>query len=55
MSDVGFLLDSSGSLKENYQKEKDFLKAIARSFGISAGGSRAAVITFSENAKSSIR
>ena len=45
--DVGFILDSSGSLKDDYQNEKDFLKNLAGTFGISKDGSRASVITFS--------
>ena len=39
--DVGFVLDSSGSLRTEYHKEKDFLKALAGAFNISPGGSRA--------------
>ena len=34
--DVGFILDSSGSLRNEYQKEKDFLKTLAGAFDISA-------------------
>ena len=36
--DVGFILDSSGSLRTEYHKEKAFLKVIARTFGISEDG-----------------
>ena len=53
--DVGFILDSSGSLRNDYQREKDFLKALAGSFGVSADGSRAGVVTFSYNAEHSIK
>ncbi|XP_065672706.1 uncharacterized protein LOC101240329 isoform X2 [Hydra vulgaris] len=53
--DVGFILDSSGSLKSQYWKEKDFLKKLANSFGISNKGSHAGVVTFSHNAELSIR
>ena len=45
--DVGFILDSSGSLKDDYQNEKDFLKNVAGTFGIGKDGSRVSVITFS--------
>ena len=53
--DVGFILDSSGSLRNQYQREKDFLKSLAATFGIKQDGSRAGVITFSYNAEHSIK
>lgn len=53
--DLGFVLDSSGSLENNYVNEKYFLKTIASSFGISKDGTRAGVITFSYTAKNSIK
>ena len=53
--DLGFILDSSGSLKNEYYKEKDFLKVLAKSFNISPDGSRAGVVTFSVRAEHSIR
>lgn len=53
--DLGFILDSSGSLRNDYQREKDFLKEIAGSFGISDTGSRAGVVTFSFDSELSIR
>ena len=46
-ADIGFILDSSGSLRHEYHKEKEFLKNIAKVFGVSEFGSRASVITFS--------
>ena len=52
--DVGFILDSSGSLRDDYQNEKDFLKALAGAFGVSEDGSRASVITFSYYSEHSI-
>ena len=55
MVDVGFILDSSGSLKDYYDKEKDFLKSLAATFGVNANGSRAGVVTFSYNAEQSIK
>ena len=48
-------MDSSGSLRNNYQDEKDFLKALAGAFGISDDGSRAGVITFSYYSEHSIK
>ena len=53
--DVGFILDSSGSLRNDYGKEKEFLKALAATFGVSDKGSRAGVVTFSYNAEHSIK
>ena len=41
-------------MKDDYQKEKDFLKALAGTFGVSENGSRASVITFSHNSEHSI-
>ena len=42
-------------MKNNYQKEKDFVKMIAAAIGISEEGSRVGVITFSGHAEHSIR
>lgn len=53
--DVGFILDSSGSLRNQYGKEKDFLKTLAGAFGVSQSGSRAGVITFSYYTEHSIK
>ena len=53
--DIAFLLDSSGSLKDDYSKEKGFLKALAASFGVSEDGARAGVITFSYYVEHSIK
>ena len=53
--DVGFILDSSGSLRREYSKEKDFLKALAATFGVSSDDSRAGVVTFSYDAEHSIK
>ena len=53
--DVGFILDSSGSLRDDYQNEKDFLKSLAGAFGVSEDGSRAGVITFSYYSEHSIK
>lgn len=53
--DVGFVLDSSGSLRNDYDKEKDFLKALASTFGVSDDGARAGVVTFSYYTEHSIK
>ena len=53
--DVGFILDSSGSIRRYYRKEKEFLKKVAESFDISANGSHAGVVTFSLKAELSIK
>lgn len=48
-------MDSSGSLKAEYSKEKDFLKALAAVFGIGVNASRAGVVTFSYFTEHSIK
>ena len=53
--DVGFILDSSGSLSNDYHNEKDFIKTLAAVFGVSEDDSRAAVITFSYYSEHSIK
>ena len=53
--DVGFVLDSSGSLRNDYGKEKNFLKALAATFGLSEDGGRAGVVTFSYYTEHSIK
>ena len=53
--DVGFILDSSGSVRFDYLDEKDFLKSLAGAFGISDEGSRLGVITFSYYSELSIK
>lgn len=54
MANIGFIVDSSGSLRRDYNKEKEFVKGIATSFGLGNAGSRAGVVTFSYEAKLSI-
>lgn len=55
IADIGFVIDSSGSLRRNYGKEKAFVKTLSDSFGISADGSRAGIVTFSYNAELSAK
>ena len=50
-SDIGFILDSSGSLAREYGKEKKFLVELAKAVG---SGARAGVVTFSHKAVLSI-
>ena len=53
--DVGFVVDSSGSLRREYHKEKEFVKRLAESLDISSNGSRAGIITFSWHAAHSVK
>ena len=55
VADVGFILDSSGSLRDEYNKEKQFVKALASKFIIRGKGVRGSVVTFSSNAQLSIK
>merc|ERR1711931_247945 len=55
VADVAFLLDSSGSLRTEYHKEKAFLKRVVATFGLSEDGFRAGVVTFSHGADISIK
>ncbi len=50
-ADVGFIVDSSGSLRSEYDKEKLFVKSLAYRFGLSAKGSHAGVVRFSHKAE----
>ena len=52
---MGFILDSSGSLRYQYDKEKDFLKQVASSFVIGEDHARMSVITFSYYVEHSIK
>ena len=52
---IGYLLDSSGSLMNRYDEEKDLVKRLAGVFGVSEQGSRASVITYSTIAEQSIK
>ena len=49
-TDIGFLMDSSGSVRRKYSTQKEFVKRVAASFGISDVGSRAGVVTYSHYA-----
>jgi len=54
-SDIGFILDSSGSVSAEYPKEKEFIQRIAGAFRLGENQSRASVVTFSDHAELSIR
>ena len=49
--DVGFIVDSSGSLRSEYSKEKDFVSQVVEGFGISRSGTKAGLVLFSRNAE----
>jgi len=55
VADIAFILDSSDSLRTEYQKEKDFLKRVVSTFGLSEDGFRAGVVTFSYGADISLK
>lgn len=49
--DLAFIIDSSGSIgRTNYQKEKNFVKEVAKSFGVGPGQSQAAMVLYSNSA-----
>ena len=53
--DIGFILESTGSVRAEHRKAKEFLKFFAASFGISSKGTRAGVVTFSYFGELSIK
>lgn len=51
MGDVVFLVDSSSEVsRENYQKEKDFIKSLAKTLNLAPEKSRGSVITYGRSA-----
>ena len=52
---VGFILDSSANVKDDYDAEKLFMKRLAASFGVSTNGSKASVIAYSDVADINIK
>ena len=49
--DVAFIIDSSGSIgRRNYLKQKNFVKEVAKSFGLAADQSQAAMVLYSNSA-----
>lgn len=55
LADIGFIVDSSGSLFTEYVKEKAFLKDMAKEFKISKTGFHAGVVIFSQVAQLRIK
>ncbi len=55
IADIGFVVDSSGSLRNDYGKEKAFVKTLSDIFEISADRSRAGIVTFSNIAELSAK
>ena len=53
--DLGFVVDSSYSLRNEYHKEKEFVKKLARLSNLSPDGTRAGVVTYSIRAKTNIK
>ena len=53
--DVGYILDSSGSLREKYADEKYFLKTLTSKFDLTNNDVRASVVTFSSWSELSIK
>lgn len=53
--DLGFLLDSSGSLEARYEDEKYFLKSLVNTFHMTDNNLQASVITFSSKTELSIK
>ena len=49
--DVAFIIDSSGSIgRRNYLKQKNFVKEVAKSFGLAPDQSQAAMVLYSNTA-----
>ena len=53
--DVGFILDSSANIENNYDMEIQLIKNLTRAFGIKKDGSHVAVIAFSTKAELGIK
>lgn len=55
-ADVVFLMDSSTSVgRDGFDKEKDFVKSLAKYFNVSPGKSRAAVVAYSNFARTILK
>ena len=49
--DIAFIIDSSGSIRRSdFQKQKNFVKEIVKSFGLAPDHSQAAIVLFSTSA-----
>ena len=54
-TDVGFVVDVSGSVGEHYSTEKAFVKRMAEKINVSASGSHVSVVLFSNRAQLKIK
>ena len=55
-ADIVFIVDSSIEVsRENYSKEKDFVKLLAKTLNLAPGQSRAAVIVYSSLARTEVK
>ena len=54
-ADIGFILDSSYSLRHKYSDEKYFLKKLVSNFDITVNDVRSSVVTFSSRSELSIK
>ncbi len=55
IADIGILVDSSGSLRYEFHKEKQFVKDLAKALTVSKNGVNIGVVTFSYFAELSIK
>ena len=55
LSDVGFIMDMSGSVGENWKDEKKFVKRLVKTMNISPRGGHAAITAFSSHAELMIK
>ena len=55
IADIAFVVDSSGSLRYEFDKEKEFVQLLTATFDIRPEASRVGVVTFSYNAEVSIK
>ena len=54
--DIAFIMDASGSIgHDDFDREKRFVQAVAKSFGVSKEGSHVGVITYSDAAAMNIK
>ena len=53
--DLGFLMDASGSLYDNYDREKDFVNQVIDKQKLGSDKTRISVMSYSKNAKVHIK
>ena len=54
-ADVGFIVDSSGSVTNEYGKEKDFVSQMIQQLQLSSNGTHSALVLFSDSAALKIK